>query len=117
MMGSNVIFFAWNRSVPGFEQQSAAHFQEFVQYLQTQKEDGMIQSYEPVLLDPHGGDMNGFFLIRGETNKLDTLMSTDAWESHMTRGAIHLHGPGVTRGVTGDRVMKRMELWKSLVLS
>lgn len=113
-MGSNVIFFAWNRSVPGFEHQSAAHFQEFVQFLQNCKKEGLIHSFDPVLLDPHGGDMNGFFLIQGETDKLNTLVATDAWEKHMTRGAIHLHGPGAIRGITGDRVMKRMELWESL---
>jgi hypothetical protein len=29
-MNSNVIFFGWNRSIPGRERLSAAHFSEFV---------------------------------------------------------------------------------------
>jgi len=32
----------------------------------------------------------------------------------MTRAALHLENAGAIRGVTGDAVGKRMELWRSL---
>ncbi len=32
-MGSNVMLFGWNRSIPGREKVSAQHFEEFVTYL------------------------------------------------------------------------------------
>jgi hypothetical protein len=110
-MGANVVFFAWNRSIPGRERLSAEHFQEFVQYLQSLQQKGTIQSFDTVFLNAHGGDMNGFFLIRGETAKLDALVSGPEWETHMTRAALHLQGSGAVRGVTGDLVMERMNLW------
>ena len=59
----------------------------------------------------HGGDMNGFFLIRGESAKLDELVSSTEWENHMTRAVLHLQGSGAVRGVTDDLVMERMGLW------
>jgi hypothetical protein len=31
---------------------------------------GTIKSFDTVFLDPHGGDLNGFFLIRGLTGDL-----------------------------------------------
>jgi hypothetical protein len=110
-MSTNVVIFAWNRSIPGRERVSAEHFQEFVQYLGGLHENGTIQSFDTVFLDPHGGDMNGFFLIRGETKALDELISSTEWVAHMTRAALHLEGSGVVRGVTGELVMKRMNLW------
>ncbi|MEW5976959.1 MAG: hypothetical protein AB1898_14240 [Acidobacteriota bacterium] len=114
-MGSNAIFFAWNRSIPGRERMSADHFQEFVQYLTGLQQKGAIQSFETVFLNQHGGDLNGFFLIRGETGKLDGLVSTKEWALHMMRAAIHLEGSGAVRGVTGDLVTERMNLWKSAI--
>src|SRR5881227_3015891 len=112
-MGSGVILFGWNRSVPGREHVSAGHFDEFVKYLGAQQQKGTIQGFDVVFLDAHGGDLNGFFLIKGESAGLDTLMSTTEWVTHITRASLHLDGSGVIRGVTGDEIMKRMAIWTS----
>lgn len=110
-MDRNIIFFAWNRSVPGREKISGEHFEEFVAYLGGKAQSGAIGGFDVVLLDPHGGDMNGFFLIRGDSASLDALLATNEWSEHMTRATLHLQGAGAVRGATGDLVMKRMELW------
>ena len=114
-MGSNVIFFGWDRALPGRERISAEHFQDFVKYLGGLQQKGSIQSFETVFLNNHGGDMNGFFLIRGATEKLDTLISSEDWQTHMMRAALHLQSSGVVRGRTGDLVMKMMETWTKLI--
>ncbi len=72
---------------------------------------GQQQSFEVILLNPHGGDMNGFFLIRGESADLSAVMSSEEWNVHMTRAAMHLDGVGAVRGATGDMVMARMAIW------
>jgi len=117
MMGSSVILFGWNRSIPGREKVSAAHFDEFVKYLGGLQQRGAIQTFDVVFLDVHGGDLNGFFLIRGESATLDTLALTTEWITHITRASLHLEGTGVIRGVTGDEIMKRMAMWASAIPS
>ena len=112
-MGTNAILFGWNRSIPGREKVSAQHFEEFVQYLGSLQQEGTIQTFDVVLLDAHGGDLNGFFLIKGDTAKLDALLSTTEWITHITRAAHHLDGSGVIRGITGDEITGRMALWTS----
>jgi hypothetical protein len=114
-MSTNVVFFAWNRSIPGRERMSAEHFQGFVQYLTGLQQRGAIHSFDTVFLDTHGGDLNGFFLIRAESAKLDALLATTEWVTHMMRAALHLEGAGHVRGVTGDAVMTRMELWTKTI--
>jgi hypothetical protein len=42
-------------------------------------------------------------------------MANAEWETHMMRAALHLEGAGHVRGVTGDAVMQRMELWKKTI--
>ena len=116
-MGSSVIVFGWNRSIPGREKVSAGHFEEFVQYLTGLQQKSAIQAFEIMFLDAHGGDLNGFFLIRGDSAKLDTLVSTSEWITHMTRASLHLEGSGAVRGVTGEEIMKRMAIWKSAIPS
>jgi len=114
-MSSNAIFFGWNRSIPGRERLSAQHFDEFVQYLGGLQRNETIQSFDVVFLNPHGGDLNGFFLIRGESGKLGELVASTDWVKHVTRGALHLEGSGAVLGVTGEAVMERMKLWTSMI--
>jgi len=110
-MASNVILFGWNGSIPNRELMSAQHFQTFTEYLGGLQRKGTIQSFEPVFLDPHGGDLNGFILIRGESPKLDTLIDSDEWRTHVIRAMLHLDKPGVVRGAAGELIAQRMAMW------
>src|SRR5574341_1292066 len=114
-MGSHVILFGWNRSIPGREKVSAQHFDEFVKYLGALQQKGAIQAFDVVFLNPHGGDLNGFFLIKGDSGQLDALASTTEWIAHMTRASLHLDGSGAIHGVTGDGIVGRMALWTSSI--
>jgi hypothetical protein len=86
-----------------------------MQYLGGLQQAGTIQSFEPVFLDPHGGDMNGFCLIRGDSDKLDRLISSEKWEDLLARAGFHLDGIGVVRGVTGDLLTARFARYQALV--
>lgn len=114
-MSYNVLFMGWNRSVPGREAMTAAHFQETLQYLGGLQQAGTIESFQSVLLTPHGGDLNGFILIQGESAKLDAVTSSAEWSAHLTRGGLHLEGFGVVQGATGDLLMEWMGNWSSLI--
>jgi hypothetical protein len=114
-VASNAIFFGWNRSIPGREQLSAQHFQEFVQYLGGLEKAGRIASFEPFFLDAHGGDMNGGFLIRGEPSKLDAVVASTEWITHMMRAQLHLQSAGAVRAVSGPAVGERMALFTGLI--
>ena len=110
-MGPNVIMFGWNRSLPGREGISGQHFQEFVEYLSVQQKKGLIESFDTVLLEPHGSALNGFFLLRGEPAKLNELTASQEWTRHQVRAVLHLDGATCVRGFTGAAVPERMEQW------
>jgi hypothetical protein len=114
-MGSNMLLFGWKRSIPRREKLSAQHFAEFVQYLGGLQQKGAIGSFDTAFLDVHGGDLNGFFLVKGDTAKLDALLATTEWITHITRASMHLENSGVVRGITGGEVMARMALWSSTI--
>lgn len=114
-MGPNCILFGWSRPIPGREQMSQEHFGEFNQYLTGLQKERRIESYDTVFLSQHGGDLNGFFLIRGDSAKLDEIVSTTEWVTHVTRAAMHLEGFGAVRGHTGDMVMEMFSIWSQTI--
>ncbi len=103
--------------MPGREKLSGQHFEEFVKFLAGLQQTGAIHAFDVVFLDAHGGDFNGFFLIKADTAKLDKLTATTEWITHITRATHHLDHAGVIRGVTGDAAMGRMALWSSVIPS
>ncbi len=111
-MASNVIFFGWNKALVGREKLSDKHFKDFNKYLAGLQKARKIEGYDIVFLDPHGGDLNGFFLIRGKGPDLDAVMAGEEWGKHMIRAITHLDGAGAIRGTVGDASVARMDMWR-----
>ena len=114
-MSKQVLFYGWNRAVYGREGAAGQLFQEFLPYLGGLQQEGMIDSFETVLLSAHGGDMNGFFLVRGNIEKLDELQRREEWIGYMTRAGLVIEGGGLVTGVTGEGVTEWMARWMGYV--
>lgn len=111
-MSDHAIFFSWNRSLPGREQLSRDHFDEFVGWLSGQQQNGTIDSFIPVFLMPGGPTaVNGFFLIFGDAQKLGTMQQSEEWIRHTARAGYHLGGFRVVNGVTGEALKQQMSIW------
>ena len=80
-------------------------------YLGKLVNDKKIDNFEPVLLDIHGGDLNGFVLVRGGWNELNELRQTEEWIQWATEGAYLMEGFGVIDAFLGDDFEARMQHW------
>src|SRR5215510_6194963 len=94
-MASSGMLVGWNRANQGKETVAIGKFGEYVGYLNKLVAEKHIEGFEPVLLRPHGGDLNGFFLIRGDAAKLAALRTTDQWKDWEVAGSFYLTGFGV----------------------
>jgi hypothetical protein len=105
------LFIGWNRPVPGREAAAVELFDELTKYFERLKSKGEIESYEPVILSAHGGDMNGFFLLRGESSKIENLRGNRDFQEHVIRASIMLLGFGVVRTYVGEGVHRILSLY------
>jgi hypothetical protein len=96
------LFVAWGSVVRGREQKSLAVFQEALQYYSRLQQQGEIQSVEPVALEAHGGDLEGFLLIRGEPEKLARLRATEDFIALTTRAQQVVDNVGVVGAFVGE---------------
>jgi hypothetical protein len=114
-MSFNLVFVGWNHAVRGREAASMELFQDVHQYLGRLQGEGTIDSFETVLLSAHGGDLNGFILIRGEAGKLLAMQASAEWMKFNTRAGLLLEGNGTVNGATGDMVMEWMNTWTEVM--
>ena len=114
-MSTNVLFVGWDRAVPGREAAASEHFAEVMQWFGGLQQAGKIDSFEPVLLNAHGGDLNGFVLVRGEAAQLNALSANEEWLDHMTRATMNLDGFGVVWGAIGEGIAAQMARWNKFI--
>jgi hypothetical protein len=107
-MASDVIFTGWGTVVRGREQQALAVFQETLQFWAQAQQDGRIDSFEPILLEPHGGGLAGFMLARGERAKLDAIRADPAYQRLVTRAGAIVDDIGVVAGYGDDELARQL---------
>ena len=115
MAADNVLFIGWNRPIPGREKAALGLFSEAIAFYSEQKASGQITSFEPVILNVHGGDLNGFILVKGDEAKLDALQRSDKFQDLTTKVDLIVQGVGVIRGWSGESLASQMQRYASLV--
>ena len=114
-MADRVIFIGWNRSVVGREQQAMQLFQKTVEFFGKLQADGRIESFEPVLLSAHGGDLNGFFLLKGEAEKLGEVRRDETFLDITMEAGYCLEGVGIVPGFIGEGLTDVFSRWSKLL--
>jgi len=114
-MADAAILIRWDRPKTGREQQALALFGSSLEYYGTLQSEGTIESFEPVMLSPGSGDLNGFILIRGSAEKLAALKRADGFVERMIQGQYLIAGFGVVDGYIEGSLQSRMAKYAQVV--
>jgi hypothetical protein len=109
------MFLGWNAAKVGRESHANELFQSAINLFSTYESKGKIDSYEPILLGAHGGNLNGFFLIKGSEKSLDEVRNSDEFVKLVVQGTYVLDGFGVVSGYAGQELQNMMQQWQSLI--
>src|SRR5438067_45401 len=103
-MATAALVIGWGQIVRGREQKALQVFNEAMQYYTRLQERGEIESFEPVALEPHGGDLNGFILVRGDREKLNRLRYSEEFLRLTNRAGQIADNVGVISAFIGDEL-------------
>ena len=107
-MANHGLFIGFGFPVRGREAAATRVFNEFVQYLAGQQQAGAIADFEPAFLQPHGGELSGFFLVRGDRQRLSELAGSAEFERQMTRAQLIVEHFGVVNCWLGEEIGRQM---------
>jgi hypothetical protein len=110
-MAGDALFVGWGQVVRGREQLALQVFQEAVGYYGKLQEDGQIERFDAYLLDPHGGDLAGWFLLHAERSTLDTIRSSEEFHRLLVRAGSVIDNLGVVSAYGGDALGAQMALF------
>jgi hypothetical protein len=101
-MADDALFIGWGEVVRGRERKAIEVFNESLQYYGQLQQDGKVESVEPWFLAPHGGDLAGFILLRGQREQLDEIERSPEFERLQTRASLIVDRTGVINAYTGE---------------
>ena len=102
------LFVGFGNPVRSRESQAVELFNETIGWFSQLQEDGEIESFEPVFLEPHGGDLGGFILIRGDAEKLSKLRVSDEFSQFIIRAGLSVDNIGVVAADMNERLQRQM---------
>jgi hypothetical protein len=114
-MADRILFIGWNRPIVGREQQANKVFQKSMKFYGELQAEGRLDSFEPVLLAAHGGDLNGFVMLKGDAEKLADIREDDAFIELVIEAGYCVEGFGVVPGYIGEGLTEVLSRWLKLV--
>lgn len=114
-MADRVLFIGWNRPVIGREKQALENFGKGVQFFGKLQADGRIESFDTVLLDAHGGDLNGFHIVKGSAEKIAGIRQDETFIDLIIEAGYCVEGVGIVNGVIGEGITNVMPRYMKLI--
>jgi hypothetical protein len=110
-MAKGGLFVGWGSLITGREKAAQEVLGEAMQYLGRLRQEGTLDSIEAVALEPHGGDLFGFVLVKGDKEALARLRVSDEFV-RMIVGVqlVHTH-VGVVWAYTGAEMQELFAMW------
>jgi hypothetical protein len=106
------LFIGWGQVVRDREERALEVFNETMQYYASLEQDGRIESWEVVLLEPHGGDLAGFVLLRGTTDQMNSVRSDEEFERRTTRADLIVEGLGTVGALVEEGIARGMGIYQ-----
>jgi GNAT superfamily N-acetyltransferase len=107
------LFIGWGEVVRGREQRALEVFNESVAFYGRLQGEGRIENFEICLLQPHGGDLAGFVLMRGSEEQMDAIQHDDEFQRITTRANFIVDNLGVVPAALGEGIGRQLAVFES----
>jgi hypothetical protein len=77
--------------------------------------DGRIENFEVCLLEPHGGELGGFALLRGSEAQMDAVHRDEDFERAMTKASLIVDDLGVVPAALGEGLGRAMSIYQEQI--
>ncbi|MFC0215524.1 hypothetical protein ACFFK0_24320 [Paenibacillus chartarius] len=110
-MTKGSLIVGWGEIIPGREKAAQATLQHAMQYCVRLQQEGKIDRFEVVVLEPHGSDLNGFVLITGDKETVARLRVEDEFVEVMVGVQLVHRNVRVVGAYTGAGLQSLFKMW------
>jgi hypothetical protein len=106
------LFIGWGEVVRGREDRALVVFNESIELYGQMQSDGRIEDFEVCLLEPHGGELAGFTLLRGSEEQIDAVHRSEDFERMNTKASLIVENLGIVYAALGEGLGRAMAIYQ-----
>ena len=112
-MADRILFLSWGEVVRGREERAIEVFNESVGFYGRLQQEGRIEGFDVAFLEPHGGNLDGYFTLRGSAEQLAAVREMDEFRRLQVAVGLIVDDMRVVNGLTGEAIAREMEIFTS----
>jgi hypothetical protein len=113
-MADRVVFISWGQVVRGREERAMENFNETIGLYGKMQQDGRMESFDVVLLNPSTG-MDGYLVLHGSADQLNALKESEDFQRQLASATLIVEDLKMVDGWTGAGIAKQMEIYQEAI--
>ena len=113
-MADRALVISWGEPVRGREERAIEVFNEAVGLAGRMQQDGRIESFDVVLLNPNG-NLAGYMEIHGSAEQIAALGENEEFQRNTVDASLIVENLSHVVGFTNEAVAQQMELYRDAI--
>jgi hypothetical protein len=114
-MADRILFIGWGATIAGREERGLEVFNEAVGFYGRCQQEGRIESFDVILLEPHGGGLGGYMELQGTAEQLAELREDAEFQRLLVDAGLVVEELGLVGGVANEGVAQQMAMFQEAV--
>jgi hypothetical protein len=114
-MADRMLFVGWGATIAGREERALDVFNEAIGFYGRCQQEGRIESFDVILLEPHGGGLQGYVELHGSADQLSALREDDEFQRLLAHATLIVNELGVVSGFANEGVARQMQIYRDAI--
>ena len=114
-MADRMLFIGWGATVAGREERALEVFNDAIGFYGRCQQEGRIESFDVVLLEPHGGGLQGYAELHGSADQLAALREAEDFQRLLADASLIIEELGVVGGFANEAIARQMTIYREAV--
>jgi hypothetical protein len=114
-MADRILFIGWGATVRGREERGLEVFDAALGFYGRCQQEGRIESFDVILLEPHGGGLAGYMELHGSADQLNALRADEEFRRILIDASMIVDELGVVEGMANEGIAREMALYREAI--
>jgi hypothetical protein len=114
-MAEAALFIGWGEVARGRETRALDVYNDSLQYYGRLQQKGRIERFDVAVLNPTGGDLGGFIMLRGKAEQIDSTRRSEEFQRLQNRVQLIADGLRVTDAFVDEGLAQVMKQYADVL--
>jgi hypothetical protein len=114
-MADRILFIGWGATVRGREERALDVFNAAVGFYGRCQQEGRVESFDVILLEPHGGGLAGYMELHGSADQLNALREDEEFRAIMIDASLIVDELGIVDGFANEGIARELALYREAI--